>query len=282
MDVFQSGVSLTPEHLSYMQTTFATTDAEVILREYEGCEIDSLLQMIFYPDQTLHIRFEHDWGETVLSAADVEAVMVQLSRSPLWGKISTGSDRRELSVELSPDLLQSWLERLKMIWQPAPEIARYLSDIEDKHRQVAIRTRLRHVPIEWHSGQTALVVRFLAKMSPEADGYLACLSDLLSLLVEMGADQAPASFFGHQKAIFFQYLCKAEAFEARRRNEAMEVLMLQGCRAAYGSATHWRRQMAKTDRLSRILFGNIPDISPPDCLNQELPQKGIYKPAQLP
>jgi hypothetical protein len=274
-DFFQAGVTLTPEHHHYMQTTFATTDPAVILQDYVGCEIDSFLQMIFYPDQTLRMRYEHDWGETRFSTADVEAVMAQLGRSSLWGRVIPVPGGQAISIELHTDLLRSWLERLKIMWQPAPEIARHLSDIEDKHRQVLIRSHLRHAPIEWHCGQKALVVRFLAKMPPGADGYIACLSDLLSLLIEMGGSQAPASFFGDRKAILFQSLCKAETFEGRRQNQAMEVLMLQGCRAAFGTAAHWRRQMTKIDRLSRILYGNIPCIPSLDCRDEVLPQKAI-------
>lgn len=274
-DFFKAGVTLTPEHHHYMQTTFATTDPLVILRDHVGCEIDSFLQMIFYPDQTLRMRYEHDWGETLLGPADVEAVMEQLNRAPLRSKIIPGPGRQAISVELPADLLRSWMARLKVMWRPAPEIVRHLNEIANKRRQVTIRTHLRHASIEWHSGQTALVARFLVKMPPAADGYLACLSDLLSLLVDMEAGQAPAAFLGHQKAIFFQSLCKAESFEERRQNQAMEILMLQGCRAVYGTAAHWRRQMAMIDRLSRILFGKIPHIPTLDCREETVPQKAV-------
>lgn len=282
VDSFRAGVTLTPEHLQYMQATFGTTDPAVILDEHDGSEIDSYLQLVYYPDQALRMRYENDWGETLFSTADIEAVMVQLKRAPLWGKINRGSGHGQLPVELSIDLLQAWMERLKILWQPAPAIALELNQFDDKRQQVVIRTHLRHAPLEWHSGQTALVARLLAKMRLQPEGSIGYLSDLLSLLIQMGAGQAEDSFFSDRKAFYFELLCKAEAFEARRCHEAMEVLMLQGCRAAFGTADHWRQEMARIDRLSRLLFGNIPDIGLMDCRTQALPQKPIYKPYRLP
>jgi len=276
-DFFQSGVHLTAEHHHYMQTTFAIADPAAILRDHQGCEIDSLLQMFFYPDQSLRIRYEYDWGEVCFSPADIEAIMAHLTRSPLQGKVISEAGQRALSLELSADLLQTWIERLKITWQVPRKIVPHLAAVGDRHRRVMVRTHLRHAPVEWHGGQTELTARFLSKAPPEADGYLADLSDLLSTLVEMGPAQAVDAFLGDQKTHFFQSLCKAEAFEARRQHHAMEVLLMQGCRAVYGNAAHWRRQMAKVDRLSRIIFDKIPDIAPMDCSN-----KAIYKASQLP
>ena len=36
VDFFQTGVTMTPEHLRYIETTFATSDLAVILGEYLG------------------------------------------------------------------------------------------------------------------------------------------------------------------------------------------------------------------------------------------------------
>jgi hypothetical protein len=281
-DFFQSGIHLTAEHHRFMLTTFGTTDPEVILRDHQGCEIDSLLQMIFYPDQDLRIRYEYDWGEDHFSPDDIEHILAQLARWSIWGKVIPGLDQQALSLELSVDLLRTWIERLKITWRPPLEVVQHLTDlatpteIEDKHRQAMVRTYLRHAPIEWHGGQIKLIARYLSKASPGAEGYLVDLSALLSLLVEMGPGQAVDSFLSDQKAHFFQSLCKAETFEVRHRNQAMEVLIMQGCRAAYGNVAHWRRQMAKVDRLSRIMFGKIPDISLMEC------NIGVYKASQLP
>ena len=47
----------------------------------------------------------------------------------------------------------------------------------------------------------------------------------------------------------------------------MELLMMQGYRAAHGSVAHWREQMAVIDRLSRLLFDRIPFVPLPQEYN---------------
>jgi hypothetical protein len=45
----------------------------------------------------------------------------------------------------------------------------------------------------------------------------------------------------------------------------MEIMMLQGNRAAHGSISQWRRQMQQVDRICQALFGRTRFFQQPDA-----------------
>jgi hypothetical protein len=144
---------------------------------------------------------------------------------------------------------------LNISWQPPPALEQTLAARLTGDHRCRVRAMLRHVRAPWQAHQVALIDLLLAKVPPAADDFDEDLSFVCTLLDEFGPDQTPFDFLMAKKRFYFQALCKALAFEQRRQAGSMEVLMLQGARAAYGDIDQWRAWMRQVDRISRVLFG---------------------------
>jgi hypothetical protein len=74
-----------------------------------------------------------------------------------------------------------------------------------------------------------------------------------------------------EDGVRFKALCQTENFERRRRSSNMEIMILQGARAAHGDAEAWRHGMRMIDMICRDLFGGTRFFQRPgqDCLNVE-------------
>jgi hypothetical protein len=123
--------------------------------------------------------------------------------------------------------------------------------------------RLRNARVRWTEERTGLLCLYLEKTPAAHPGFFAALDLLLNLIwaLEPGID--PYDFLIGQKQTRFQALCKAEDFERRRLAANMEILMLQGERAAYGDMDLIKRQMRLIDTMCNALFGRTEYFAQP-------------------
>jgi hypothetical protein len=251
----EAGVTAGVETLRYTQTTFGSTDLPKILSLAETSESDSLLELLFFPDAALQAAYENTWGDTCFAADDQRHVLADLMDSPVTGAIRWEDGTACLKTKLPDFVLSRFVERLNITWRPSPSLARALEHHLPWDRRRAAQVCLRHTPGPWHAHYDALLCTYIEKMPATHAGYESSLQFLLSILSELKADQDHFEFLVSKKSFYFNALCKAEDFERRRRASTMEVLMLQGARAAYGTIDQWRLGMQHIDVICQALYG---------------------------
>jgi hypothetical protein len=257
----ENGFAVGPDLHAYLNTTFGHTDLPRILATAESADIDSLMDLLFFPDEQMRLRFEAQWGALTFSRHDLEGILKALTDAPPQALVRT--DINAIRIPLPPFAAETLLQRLNLLWQPARPLAPILQEVFPETRRVAVRMHLRCAALAWHQAQIDLLERFASKMPANAADYGEAMLSLLSILPEIAADQTAEEFLITRKRRYHQLWCKAEEFERRRRASNMEILMLQGERAVLGTPQHWRARMDQMDRLSLLLFNRIESIQPP-------------------
>lgn len=250
----ESGLSVGDDVLDFMEATIGIHQLEDIWSCAGNSETDSLMELIFYPDRNFQTRFETRWGHVAFSSADQRAVIAQLTATPLTAVLLPPGNAVPWRCTVPDFALEAFVQRLNISWQPAPELDQVLQRHLAQEQRIAARVLLRHAPMTWHNYHVRLAVHFIRRMPAEARDYAPCFEFLLSILPELGTDQDPYTFLVSKKRFYFQSLCKAEDFEDRRRKTNMEILMMQGERAAHGSMEQWRGWMRMIDRICLVLF----------------------------
>lgn len=267
--VFQEGLVLTEDVARYMDSAFGTQDVEAVLSNAPDSETGPLLELLCFPDRELQLRFESRWGGCAFTADDRRAVIAQLGRTPQSTVIRSTSGALLGSIEIPPFVLEAVIQRLRITWQPPHQLTRALTRHHPPKRRPAIRVSLRNAALPWHAEQIRLMELFLSKMPAESDGFEACLVFLISILSELTPGCGIRDFLVAKKIFYFKALCRAENFERRRRSSNMEIMILQGARAAHGDVETWRNGMRMIDIICRALFGETRYFQRPgqDCLN---------------
>jgi hypothetical protein len=253
--VFQEGLVLTADVIQFMESVFGTQDIEAVLKEAHDCESGSLLELLCFPDRELRLRFERRWGGHGFTTGDQRTIISQLCRTPLHAVVKSTSGAALVPVEIPSFVLETVVRRLRITWQPPPQLARALALLDPPEHGPAIRVRLRHARLPWYPEQIRLMELFFSKMSAESDRFEACLTFLISIMAELIPGCGIQDFLVEKKMFYFKALCRAENFERRRRSSNMEILMLQGARAAHGDIDAWRHGMQMIDTLCLALFG---------------------------
>lgn len=262
--VIAESIPLPGDISDYMTATFGTSDLASIIAEDATGEIDSLLELIFFPDIAIQIRFEAQWGQTVFTRKDRTTVQTLVCQTPLVSTLIPSPEGRSVQLTVPDFALQAFVQRLNITWQPAPQLVDTLTWRWPKMDADQIRVHLRNARVDWRIEQTDLVNHFLTKMPPDAEKTSIYLTFLLTILSELHVDTDPFDFLIAKKFFYFQSLCKAEDFERKRHTSNMEIIMLQGNRAAHGNVAQWRQQMQWIDHICHTLFGRTHFFQQPD------------------
>lgn len=241
--------------LDVLEATFGTRDPAVVLVESDSSENASILDLLFYPDRHVRLDFEKRWGDRPLSAEQADALMDDLLQEPILASLDlhTGTDRLVIKV---PDFaVAAFIARLKITWQPPVGLPSILRATLPPQELIEVRSQLRQARIAWHAGHLHLIEQFLTRIPVTSDDFHPCWNFLIAILDELRPEETPFEFLTAKKRFFFQSLCQHEAFEQRRRSSNMEILILQGVRAAHGDLHQWRAGMRLVDRICMALYG---------------------------
>ncbi len=254
-EVLARGIHLAADLLACLESLIGSADIEVLLADIESSEAASFLDLLFSPDAETRYAYEARWGARRFAQQDVRAVVAALARGRVTAPLYAPGRRDPWYLAVPADAREAFVQRLNITWQPPPDLERMLATrLGDTHRH-RVRAVLRHVRAPWHAHQVAFIDLLLAKLAPTTADFEKDLAFLCSLLDEFGPGQTPFDFLMAKKHFYFQALCKSMAFERRLRTGSMEVMMLQGVRAAYGDVERWRAWMRQVDRISLVLFG---------------------------
>lgn len=253
-----------------MSGTFGGCDLAYILETADSGEIDSLLELLFYPDLEMKIRFESRWGRERFDRQALETVIELVGARPISATIATPSDGSSIHIELPAFVIEAFIRRLNIAWQPTPDLQARL-DANSRHRHfIRMCVHLRHARVDWHAGQVRLIGQFMTKMPEMAEDLETDLIFLLDILPEFAPNGDPFDFLVAKKFFYFQSLCKAEDFERKRQASNMEIMMLQGNRAAHGNISQWRLHMQQVDRICQALYGRTEFFQQPDAQSVNL------------
>ena len=263
---FSTSFVLTSDHLQFMQSTFGTQNLSEVLEQTMDCEFESLLALICYPDQHVFIIFEERWGHTRFSNKDIEQILDHFFNNPMVICIEPSSSHNGATVtlELPSHILDAFVHQLKIDRSIPSPLVGCLSTLVSPLQQAEFRSIIRHAPLVRHHNQVALVQRFVENMAPQSDTHTLLFREMVALLAELAPNQDGESFFMSKKAYYRHLLNRADDFEQRRRDQAMEILMSQGVRASFGSVIHWQRRLALIDRLFHHLYGRLPVVEGPE------------------
>lgn len=260
----QTGIRLDHRLLAQMEATFGTVDPQTLLCHAHDCETASFFELLFFPGMVAKTDYESQWGDQRLPSPMVDRLVEALSARPLTAVIAVSGRDTPIVLEVPEFAISGFVRRLRIDWQPPPALDDLCRNLGRTSAALRARVLVRHARVRWHPNQTDLVKLLFNQIPLSADDFEAVLSFTLSLLPELAPDADPYAYLVDRKGLYFQSLGKAEAFERYRQANNMEILMLQGARAAHGSIDHWRQLMARIDRICIALFGRSHYFQPPE------------------
>jgi len=263
------GISVTEEVLDYVEATFGTRDLTAVLADEDSGEVDSLLELLFYPDTSLQMAYETQWGRETFTENDVIAVTDALCATPITARLRRPDNGTAITLPVPEFACRTFVQRLRIGHKIHPDLANIM-DNRTKDNSMKIRVQLRNARLVWSKHQITLMTLFLTHIPSQAKNLLTDLDFLISILPEMAAGDDAYTFLTGKKFFYFKSLCSAEDFERKRTASNMEIMMMSGARSAHGNIEEWRQLMRRVDRICQALFGRTEFFQQPDTQTIDL------------
>lgn len=262
----ETGGHLTEKLLAYIDTSLFSPQPDrlaAFLTDDTDCERDSLLDLIFSPDQAVQIDLEPLLEEARYSRQDEAVFQHRLSARAIKAPIDMPDSRLLASVRVPDDIKSQYLARLNITWQMDPRVAAAIESGVSAVPLPVVKVRLRNAGIRFTSCLRVFLCRFFERMVDSDPDYLASLDLVLSLLETAGEGADGFDLLAGHKRSLFRSLQQARRFEALRQRSNMETLMLQGVRTPHASPDELMHRMRLIDLICLGMFGKTETIASP-------------------
>ncbi|MDL2268431.1 hypothetical protein LJC71_10235 [Desulfosarcina sp. OttesenSCG-928-A07] len=255
--LIQSG-QLTPAVLDYIEKTLfpPTPDPLKQFLVSDDNARDSLLLLIFSPDEAARIHVEHILGKTPCTPADEAALKAFLLGKKISVPIVLPEEEILLYLDLPDFIISRYVDQLRLSWQIPPAMELAINAAVASAMVPLVRVRIKQANPPLMPFQQAVLCRFFDQVPDKDPEFLKFLDIVLS--IPEPSDTAPLSIHERlmrKKQVLLMQLQKNRRFEHLLRNSSMEVLMAQGVRGISIGSDELLVQMRRIDRLCWTMTG---------------------------
>ena len=256
--ILEQGITLDEDVIHFIDSTFSNptiAELETILREDNNCEKDSLMELLFFPGESMQVQLEQLLEDFQLREEDEDKLRDSLCRTPLPVTIKFPENRGSFNIDLPEIVAPGLISRLRI----SNHLNRRLSEAIDNHvatddvRRCKVKIRnSRLSPVE-NSIQFLCV--FFETIEPQSYDFNDCLDFALLFLDELKEDQDIYQALMAKKRFYLRSLQIAKKLETQLQKNNVETLLSQGKRVIVVDQTDARKKMLTIDRIGRAVFG---------------------------
>ncbi len=257
-DVFQNGFIIGGTVLHYIDSTFSDpSDASINeILSGSGFERESLLRLIFFPDESIQFHLEEFLEQADIRKEDVDRITGYLSAREIQSKIIFPDERGTVKVQVPSAILREFIDRLNMSVKLHDKLVKAVKFIASVSSRTLAKVRIRNARKEFAGKNLSFLCLFFEKMGSEEESIFdECLELVIEVISEAGNDADIYGALMLKKAASYQSLLYAERFEEQLAKNNIETLLLQGVRPVSIDKDAAIRNMEAIDRICLTVFG---------------------------
>jgi len=258
VDILQSGLTLNADTLHYIDSTFSNPsigELEELLQDESSCETDSLIELLFFPDESVQMQLEEMLGETRLQKQDEQEIQDLVCTKAFQTRIRFPDDRGTLGMEVTPSNVTQFIMRLNLLKCLNPKLSASIAEYVPATFQTRCKVRLRNTKPITSQNKILFLQAFFEKLNIDSDESLDFLDFILSFLDECKDGQDMFKALMNKKRFYFQGLQKAKNLDIQLKKHNVETLLLRGNRVSYVDRADVRKKVQMIDRISLAVFG---------------------------
>lgn len=256
--ILGEGVDLSEDVVHYIDSTFSNPsvkELQTILVDDANCENDSLLELLFFPGESMQIQLEKTLERHKPQNEDKHKILACLCADPLPVKFRFEDGRGTLKLQLPEDIARQLIARLNISRHLDARLIESIVNYGDDQNCNRFKVKIRNSRFSPTEEKTGFLCRFFDKIGSQSKDIFECLEFLLEFLDELKKDDDIYTALMAKKKFYFISLQRAKKMDARLEKYNMETLMAQGERIVLIDQADIRKKMLTIDRISRAVFG---------------------------
>ena len=256
--IIGKGIDLNEDVVHYIDSTFSNPTIEelqTILGDDANCEKDSLMDLLFFPDESMQIQLEETLERYRPENEDRNNILTYLCRDPLQVTFHFEDDRGRLKLQIPEDVIPQFLTRLKVSKHLDDKLIESIRNYGDKNNANRFKVKIRNSQFTPTNEKTGFLCSLFDRIGSQSNDIFECLGFVLEFLDESKKNGDIYQALMAKKKFYFISLQKAKKMDARLEKYNMETLMAQGQRVVLIDRADIHKKMRIIDRISRAVFG---------------------------
>ena len=256
--ILREGIHLSSDVTHFIDSTFSNpciSELEKIIADQSNSERDSLIELIFFPDEEIQAKLEDLIESHPYCREDKKKVLDYLSFKPIESTIHFPEGKGTLSVKMPSEAAGRFLTRLNIHRKIDKRISAAIETYVSEKLKIQVMVKLRNAFDGLTENKILFLCDFFEKMDHKRGDFLECLDFILPFLNEAQNTSDLFSDIMDKKRFYQKNLQRAEKLRQQLEKANMETMILQGIKAPYISIEDEKRKMELVDKISLSVFG---------------------------
>ena len=265
LKILRKGITLGNDVVNYIDSTFSNPtieELEEILQDDSDCEKDSLIELLFFPDERLQYQLEDFLTSRHFQQEDEKKVIDCLCRTPLVVEFHFPEKRQSFSLEIPKTIVHQFIKRLNISKQIDRNLLLTIKNNTTAKHKNRFAVKLRNSRFTVTDNAVWFLSAFFKRWDTENSEAFKYFDFILFFLEELHESADIFEALMKKKRFYLKHLKRTEKFEAQLLKTNMETLMLKGKIPAYIDKNEARENMEIIDRISRTVFGKTEYYEP--------------------
>ena len=256
--ILQSGLTLNAATQHYIDSTFSNPSVdefEELLQDESSCETASLMQLLFFPDESVQLELEEMIEETHFQLRDEQEIQKRVCATSLQTQIRFSDGRGTLQKRVAPSNAAQFIERLNLSRCLDPKLRSAISRHVHQGLQTRCKVRLRNARPITSPDKISFLQTVFKNLQIDNDDFFDHLDFTVGFLDELNDEADMFQALMAKKKRYLQSLQKAKKLDNQLTQHNVETLLLSGERVSYIDKADARKKIQIIDRLSLAVFG---------------------------
>ena len=256
--ILAQGITLSNDVIHYIDSTFTNPtilELQSILQDDFNCEKDSLMELLFFPDESMQFQLEELLETLQMNQPDEEKLLDTLCRESPQVTVRFPGERGSLNLILPHEVAPAFVSRLRISKHLHRKLRESINTYAEQNIRSRFKVKIRNARFSPSENKIQFLCDFFEKLEPQSDDFNACLDFTLSFLDELDEDKNIYQALIDKKKFYLRSLQKAEQMHIRLQKNNPETLLLEGKRIVLIDRADARNRMLIIDRICRAVFG---------------------------
>ena len=230
---FREGILLSDGDCHFIRSTFSDpslSELRTIISDPSNPDKDSLLELIFTPDEPLQMRIEDLMSEDVFQEKDEDDLTAYLTAERPVAMVFISGRKDSLSIKMPADYIQKFILHLRI----TKRLDRRIIDTVEQYLTGTVRQQVKVKLRNSNFNESRNKIDFLCAFLKTANGisplFWISLDFLLFFLEEMSSESSIGYELFKRKQYYKEKIQQAITYEKQLRKSNMETMMMQGRR----------------------------------------------------
>jgi hypothetical protein len=258
LKILSKGLTLSSDVIHYIDSTFShptIKELEDILADDSNCEKDSLMELLFFPGESMQVELENILESCHLKKEDEGEVLKYLCQNPLRVSFQYPKKRGSFSLEIPEPTVFQFVKRLKISKQIDRNLLSSIKKNISENYGTRCAVKIRNSRFKATDKALWFLCAYFEKWNTQTHDVFKHTDFVLRFLEEFHEDDDIFEALMKKKRFYLKHLKRTEKFEEQLLKTNIETLMLKGKISAHMDKNEARENIAIIDRISQTVFG---------------------------